>query len=147
MASGNAHDRATVIAAGVIAGYAGFRQWEGLNSGFYWLMAGGCLLNLMLSPDLDGHRSNSKRRWGILSWYWYPYEKLISHRSIFSHFPMLGSAIRLGYVSLPYQLWMRHEINWVLTIPVYLGLCVADTLHWIMDSCPVHFKRSNKRHY
>ena len=50
---------------------------------------------LWLSPDLDT-RSNALRRWGPLGFVWWPYRRLIPHRSLWSHGPFLGTAVRLG---------------------------------------------------
>jgi len=54
-------------------------------------LAGG----LWLSPDLDT-RSNALRRWGPLRFLWWPYRRLIPHRSLWSHGPVLGTSVRLG---------------------------------------------------
>ena len=54
-------------------------------------LAGG----LWLSPDLDT-RSNALRRWGVLRFLWWPYRRLIPHRSLWSHGPVLGTTVRLG---------------------------------------------------
>ena len=49
---------------------------------------------LWLSPDLDT-RSNALHRWGPLGGIWWPYRRLIRHRSIWSHGPLIGTATRL----------------------------------------------------
>jgi len=49
---------------------------------------------LWLSPDLDT-RSNALHRWGPLGGIWWPYRRLIRHRSIWSHGPLIGTASRL----------------------------------------------------
>ena len=58
---------------------------------------------LWLSPDLDT-RSNALRRWGMLRVLWWPYRRVIPHRSIWSHGPLIGTAGRLlvlaGWLSL-----------------------------------------------
>ena len=50
---------------------------------------------LWLSPDLDT-RSNALHRWGPLGGIWWPYRRLIRHRSIWSHGPLIGTATRLS---------------------------------------------------
>ncbi|WP_370455492.1 DUF2227 family putative metal-binding protein [Synechococcus sp. RSCCF101] len=55
------------------------------------LLPGG---GLWLSPDLDT-RSRALRRWGPLGWIWWPYRRLLPHRSPISHAPLLGTAGRL----------------------------------------------------
>ena len=52
---------------------------------------------LWLSPDLDT-LSKPLKRWGIIKFLWWPYRKLIPHRSILSHGPFIGTTIRLCYL-------------------------------------------------
>ncbi len=52
---------------------------------------------LWLSPDLDTN-SLPLKRWGVLQGLWWPYKKVIPHRSIFSHGPFIGTALRVGYL-------------------------------------------------
>lgn len=96
MASGRAHDRATTW----LALPFGLLCWpwlglQGLLVGAAGFLVGG----LWLSPDLDT-RSRATRRWGPLALLWWPYRRLLSHRSAFSHTPLLGSAGRLLYLAL-----------------------------------------------
>jgi uncharacterized metal-binding protein len=95
MASGRAHDRATAWLAlpfGLLCGLP--LGWEGVLVGTGSFLVGG----LWLSPDLDT-RSNATRRWGALALLWWPYRRLLSHRSALSHTPLLGSAGRLLYLA------------------------------------------------
>ena len=52
----------------------------------------------MFGPDLDIHSIQFKR-WGILRWLWLPYQKILHHRSLFSHGPVIGTILRLIYLS------------------------------------------------
>jgi uncharacterized metal-binding protein len=52
---------------------------------------------LWLSPDLDT-TSRATARWGPLRLLWWPYRRLLRHRSLLSHSPLLGSAGRLAYL-------------------------------------------------
>ena len=64
------------------------------------LLSGGFLFSgLMFGPDLDIHSIQFKR-WGWLQIIWKPYQKLLRHRSLFSHGPILGTCIRVLYLSL-----------------------------------------------
>jgi uncharacterized metal-binding protein len=56
----------------------------------------------MLSPDLDID-SAIYDRWGPLRWLWWPYQKVIPHRSWFSHSGVSG-VLRLAYLAL--ALWL-----------------------------------------
>ena len=94
MASGRAHDRATWLLAlpfGLLWG-----PWlgtAGVATAALAFLVGG----LWLSPDLDTH-SRPSRRWGPLRLLWWPYRRLLRHRSLLSHSPLLGSAGRLLYL-------------------------------------------------
>ena len=52
---------------------------------------------LMLGPDLDT-RSVQYNRWGIFRWMWWPYKKMIPHRSFLSHGPIIGTLVRAIYL-------------------------------------------------
>ncbi|MFN7064688.1 MAG: DUF2227 family putative metal-binding protein [Aquificaceae bacterium] len=53
----------------------------------------------LLSPDLDLPKSKSSKRWRRLRLVWRPYQLLSKHRGL-SHFPILGTALRFGYLFL-----------------------------------------------
>ena len=53
---------------------------------------------LYLSPDLD-IVSTPYNRWHFLKFIWLPYQKWIKHRSIFSHGIIIGTTLRLFYLS------------------------------------------------
>ena len=94
MAIGRDHDRATWVACipfGLV-----LTPWLGLEAG---LIGAGAFLvgGLWLSPDLDT-LSRPLQRWGPLRWIWWPYRKLVPHRSLFSHGPLIGMAGRLLWV-------------------------------------------------
>ncbi|MFY8149583.1 MAG: DUF2227 family putative metal-binding protein [Prochlorococcaceae cyanobacterium] len=109
MASGSVHDRTTCL----LSLPYGLLWWPWLGP----LGAGGAALaflvgGLWLSPDLDT-RSNATRRWGWLRWLWWPYRRGLSHRSLLSHSPLLGSGLRLLYVAawLGLLSWLLHPLG------------------------------------
>ncbi len=110
MASGREHDKSTrlwsILFTVVLSLVLGIKA--GLIGGTTFLIGG-----LWLSPDLDT-KSNALKRWGLLQWIWKPYQKLIPHRSIFSHGPILGSIIRISYlifiISITFFLLRRLEL-------------------------------------
>ena len=95
MSSGQQHDRATCW----LALPYGLLWWPWLGpqgtviSAFAFLIGG-----LWLSPDLDTN-SRPYQRWGPLRWLWWPYRKALRHRSVLSHSPVLGTLVRVGYLS------------------------------------------------
>lgn len=95
MASGRAHERATWLLS-LPFGLA-WVPWLGLG-GLSCATAGFLLGGLWLSPDLDT-LSRPSRRWGPLAWLWLPYRRLLRHRSLLSHSPLLGTAGRLVYLA------------------------------------------------
>ena len=149
MASGHHHDRATVgwslpigLAVGSLLGPA--------SGGI--ALAGFLFGGLWLSPDLDT-RCNALRRWGPLSGIWWPYRRLIPHRSIWSHGPLLGTAVRLlvllGWTLLISNLIPKINPNDVLSAlqwavqnhpqqsaALLLGLEASVWLHLIQDGDP-----------
>jgi uncharacterized metal-binding protein len=52
----------------------------------------------MFGPDLDVY-SRQYRRWGMLRWIWIPYQRGMRHRSFWSHGPVVGTAVRILYLS------------------------------------------------
>jgi len=96
MASGRSHDQATrrlALPFGLL-----WAPWLGLTgvavAALAFLVGG-----LWLSPDLDTH-SRATKRWGPLAWLWWPYRRGLSHRSLVSHSPVIGTAGRLTYLAL-----------------------------------------------
>jgi uncharacterized metal-binding protein len=153
MASGRDHDRATWLLAlpfGLLWG-----PWLG-SAGVGCAGLGFLLGGLLLSPDLDT-RSNCTRRWGPLRLLWWPYRRCLSHRSVFSHSPLLGSAGRLAYLAgigllaaaalqalgVPAVAWMRQALPalWQeqrpLLISALAGVEASSWLHLIQDGDPM----------
>ena len=156
MALGRDHDRATLLACLPVGMLSGL--WLGWSMGgltaaaFAW---GG----LWLSPDLDT-RCRALKRWGALGWIWRPYRTLIPHRSLFSHGPLIGTALRLAWMlivgvvgwivltalpgwsgpapseALPVVLqWLREHPRPLLA--VLFGLEASAWLHLILDGDPL----------
>lgn len=148
MPDGRVHTLTTIVLSGVLA-YASYRV--GYPVAQVAALAGGCLSGLLLSPDLDVDRgsismSHAQRLggcfvgmlWAIL---WKPYALLIPHRSPLSHFPLIGTAIRLAYVTLIGLLIiaaLRITGANLPALPAWwpwsiAGLVLADLLHFILD--------------
>ena len=96
MPSGQTHDRITLWSLPVVTGLTVALTW---SSNLTLLVSGGFLFSgLILSPDLD-LKSRPFKRWGWLRWIWIPYQKVMHHRSIFSHGPIIGTTLRVLYLS------------------------------------------------
>jgi uncharacterized metal-binding protein len=97
MSSGRTHDRITLWALPLVI-LATFRLT--LDGGLTLVVCLGFLLGgWVLGPDLDIH-SVQYKRWGWLRWIWLPYRGSIRHRSRWSHGPILGTVVRVLYLSL-----------------------------------------------
>ena len=153
MASGRNHDRATWALA--LPFGALWWPWLGL-AGVAVASSSFLLGGLLLSPDLDT-RSNATRRWGPLRLLWWPYRRLLSHRSLVSHTPLLGSAGRLLYLATlgtglcllgrplgtpaPAELLQGLVALWSqqrsLLVAALVGIEASAWLHLIQDGDPV----------
>jgi uncharacterized metal-binding protein len=96
MPSGRTHDRITLWALPFITGIT-FVQTRSGN--LTLLVAGGFIFGgLMFGPDLDIY-SRQFQRWGFLRFIWIPYQKSLRHRSFLSHGPIIGTTLRVLYLS------------------------------------------------
>ena len=148
MASGQVHDRITLVVSAPI-GIATAVLW-GADAGL--ISAAACLIGgFWLSPDLDTH-SNALRRWGPLRGLWWPYRHLIPHRSLWSHGPLIGTALRLLWllswwvvlsllIGWPTNAGLPPLVSWLKQQPqqaiaLAIGLEASAWLHLILDGDP-----------
>ena len=120
-------------------------------------ITGGCLAGLVVNPDLDVRRPTHshylvRRSGGLilaLAWrvLWWPYANLLIpyHRHPLSHFPILGTAVRVGYLLgiLALAWWVMRvffplpAFTPLLFEPLWWwgfgGLALVDILHALMD--------------
>ncbi|QKQ75674.1 metal-binding protein [Nostoc sp. TCL240-02] len=148
MASGKWHDRSILISAPFIGGgclYL-FHNWAAALI----LTSSHLIGGWYLSPDLD-LKSRPYYRWGVMKTIWHPYQKLIPHRGRFfhrnplSHAPIVGSALRVGYLLLSCSIlaflpWFNFwaVCAWVVKnqMPIYLvfaGIEISALVHLLMD--------------
>jgi uncharacterized metal-binding protein len=138
--NGKEHDKVTKYLCPSVA--FGVAIAADTNLGF---IAGAAELfgGLMLSPDLD-IKSYPFYRWGLLQWYWLPYQKLIPHRHWLSHSVLIGSIVRLAYLLFPVIVFviatnnLGIAIDWVVQNPViliaiFLGIEISAIAHLICD--------------
>lgn len=142
MAAGTSHDQWTINFTPVVALGSGFLCGAfSLSPAIIPLSAAGFLLGgLYLSPDLDTP-SRPFYRWKMLRWYWLPYQKLLPHRSKWSHTPFVGTAGRLLYLFGPILLacsWagvplVVPVVVWQEVVAVIAGVVLSEVLHLFMD--------------
>lgn len=146
MASGLNHIRASSYAAAPMGIITGLTLGIPIGTGVIL----GCLLGIPLTPDLDQIGVN-KSEWILVkkfgpfgfAWLmlWWLYAWIIPHRSFWSHFPIVGTVLRLVYmISLPAMLYIYKgynivlpELVWEGLIGIFIGLLMSDFLHWVMD--------------
>jgi uncharacterized metal-binding protein len=116
---------------------------------------------LLLSNDLDIY-SRIYRRWGPLRFLWYPYQKLVAHRSWLSHNPLAGPLLRLLYLYVSIELvllgvqrlilsldastaivdaglvWTAQAWSFLWThphisLPLAMGLVLGSAVHSLVD--------------
>jgi uncharacterized metal-binding protein len=95
MPDGRTHDIITVVTAAGAAPVA--IALPGMSPGQAGLLAGAYLVSgILFSCDLD-LRSEPYLRWGRFRFLWWPYQKLIHHRAIWSHGLVIGPVLRIIY--------------------------------------------------
>lgn len=107
------------------------------------LAVGTAFSTYYLSPDLDHDvGAASYRRWGLLRFIWYPYKKLIPHRSWLSHSGPISATLRIGYL---YILMLPFILYFSLSAPInnlqfrtfcvilWLSVVLADSVHVLLD--------------
>ncbi len=96
---------------------------------------------LYLSPDLD-LKSRIYNRWSVLRFIWYPYRKIIHHRSWLSHSGPISATIRLFYLTvwlLPLlfisNIYAAINLQSIrMYVILWIAICLADTIHVLMDA-------------
>ncbi|HLO47404.1 MAG TPA: metal-binding protein [Kamptonema sp.] len=135
MPSGHTHDRITLWSLPFVAGLT-FGQTQSGN--LTLLVSGGFLFGgLMFGPDLDIY-SRQYQRWGWLRWLWLPYQKSLRHRSLLSHGPLIGTALRILYLA-----------TWIVVLGI-VGIQVAKILwglQWNWDEFVRLILRSLSEYY
>ena len=116
MPSGRTHDRITFwCLPAVVIPTALITRSTDINR---IVSASFLICGLKLGPDHDIH-SVQYTRWGPLRWIWLPYQIAIKHRSPISHGPIIGTALRVLYLSF----WLA-----------LFALLSVETLNWVWDA-------------
>ena len=96
--------------------------------------------SLMFNGDLD-ILSSPYNRWWIFKFIWIPYQKIFHHRSIYTHGLILGTIVRILYLSIiPIViLYFQHDLSFIksinlhMAIIIFIGLELGSALHTIAD--------------
>lgn len=92
--------------------------------------------SFMFNGDLD-IISRPYQRWLFLKWIWYPYRKIIPHRSIWSHGIIIGTFIRLIYIMpilyIIFKVCDLQILNYNYVIIILLGLEMGNIIHTLSD--------------
>lgn len=151
MPSGKFHARATLIAGSIVCGamaLTGFPTSEIAYTGL------GFGVTLWVNPDLDLNTKISgdprKALWTAL---WYPYSRMLPHRSFWSHFPIISTLLRFFYLwavvavfgvvfeynSIPAQ-QLFEPLMWLT-----YGAMVSDCVHTGFDLIDTARKRKRSK--
>jgi uncharacterized metal-binding protein len=115
MPSGATHDQITLTCLPLVGGIA---LLASRSASITLSLTGSFLFSgLMFGPDLDIYSVQFKR-WGFLRWIWRPYQKGLRHRSWLSHGPIVGTVLRLLYLSL-----------WAAFLGA-IAFCIGVANHW-----------------
>lgn len=116
----------------------------------------GNIVGILIGPDLDVDAGNvsdsiirkvSRPAQWIWRKFWTPYSLALPHRSTLSHFPVLSTLVRLGYIVVGLNLFLMVgwgvsriigwddsvSFFWLWDWSFFWGLVHADTVHWIAD--------------
>lgn len=119
----------------------------------------GCLLGILLSPDLDQPTYTyseylmlrfNKLLGTLWVLFWAPYAKAVPHRSRLSHWPILGTLGRVLYLGIPLLLLdvvlpLTIVPAWGHIFAAVIGLAVSDTAHWATDVISTRYKRTQRK--
>ncbi len=123
MPSGRTHDSITLWFLPMVTG----GTWFYTHSPALAIVTAGSYLfaGLMFGPDLDIY-SHQYKRWGPLRWLWLPYRKMFRHRSIYSHGFLIGTVLRILYVSAIALVMISFGIlGWAIALH-YQGVMTWD---------------------
>jgi uncharacterized metal-binding protein len=169
MPSGKTHDKITVVtAAAAIPVWWLYDPVKNIAA-LAVTLAAYLFSGFWLSDDLDTH-SIAYQRWGALRFLWWPYQKLVPHRSWISHGLGVGPLLRVVYFL--FMLWLtakgifyglhragvavngdalllnawQHTLAWTLAHPSWvlwavIGLILGGVTHSLADVVVSWFRR------
>ncbi len=146
MPSGKVHAACSAVLTPVAFGTAYALSGDHLPAAI--AAASGCVLGILLTPDLDQENLGMSERWLIkrtlglgyvFVMLWYPYSRLLPHRSPWSHLPIVGTLGRLAYMGIFLAIalalgWKPPFIEPELWMSLLGGLALSDAGHWALDT-------------
>jgi uncharacterized metal-binding protein len=146
----------------------------GMTPGQVGLLAGSYLLSgILFSCDLD-LPSEPYYRWKRFRFIWWPYQKIVAHRAVWSHGLVIGPVLRIVYFALALYLMMlfglflvnliqpidptgtsQETVLWIgdylgrhreAALLVLIGFILGGASHSIADNISTGFKRWRRRH-
>lgn len=168
MSDGATHFKASVVTTALVAPLA----FYALDTDLAVAFTIGTVVGWVVTPDVrDIERKTYPSFFlstiPLIGWFveiaflvfWFPLALILPHRSKLSHLPFLGTFIALIYAIAYSWLWSRGL--WLSTYHLsdvfkellasayfsafFLGWCVPDIVHWLMDGAPIGRRRGFKR--
>lgn len=139
MPSGKVHDKITILTAAAVGPCLWLAATPHAPLSAACATAGYLFGGLWMSDDLDT-RSVSYKRWGPLRIVWWPYQKLIPHRSWISHGVGIGPLLRVFYFAAAAFLCARLLLGlaavWIM--PLDRDLILRKTVVAILSAASAH---------
>lgn len=94
--------------------------------------------SFMFNGDLDAN-TKPYNRWWLLKMMWIPYQLMFYHRSFWTHGIIVGTVVRLIYISPIIYLFFiifnlsLQDVNLNYLIPLLIGLELGNSIHTISD--------------
>lgn len=146
MPNGRTHDKITFITTPFV-GVSAFIIFLNLNNGATLMstliltliiIASYFFASMMFNGDLDSH-TKPFNRWWVFKMIWIPYQLMFLHRSFWTHGIIIGTVVRLVYLSpiiigifILFNLNIG-DINLYYLIPVLIGLELGNIGHTLAD--------------
>ena len=138
MPNGRTHDIITFATAPIVGAVSYYLTKDIKTTSI--LMSTYIFASFMFNGDLDTN-SRPYNRWWLLKMIWIPYQLMFDHRSVFTHGLIIGTIIRILYLSLiPFLvLLFKGELHVITNIPLniiillFIGLELGSAVHTISD--------------
>ena len=138
MPDGKTHDIITFIIAPIIAGVSYYVTKDIKTTGI--IFSSYLFASLMFNGDLDID-SRPYNRWWLFKMIWIPYQLMFTHRSIFTHGLIIGTVVRIAYISIIpiIILYFKGDLNIIknidinLIILLFIGLESGAAVHTVAD--------------